>query len=507
MSNVIGDLLWNYITRPYQSFVLDNALKQERAIRESAQVSGVSSPEFYLNLYGVTDPELRRTFIAGWENLPKTKEKPTDAMEHLIDTVTGQGAKAQLEAVAGVRIGEDTPITSRLFEQLGVVSNFGAAAAAAEIAGSAIPATNLQHAGVAVREYMNVNGLTQITGFGYGMLFSSVVSPLVTQELSRKVRSALPDTLTTITAWRRGALTDDQKADIMARYGFSEPFSAAMEKATEFYPTAQDFVRFAVRDTFKPDVVAKYQYDSDYPVDIDRFVAAAGVSPEWMKHFWRAHWELPSPQMGYEMLHRDVITVDEMTTLLKIGDMAPFWVPKLIAISYNPLTRVDTRRLYQDGIITEAQVFRNYKDLGYDEEKARWLTDWTKKSLTQEKKQKVKDLTESRILQAYTFGEYDATDAVKFLIELGYSQEESDLIVALQDAQNVFTEINEEWKVIKAEYLAGLINDAGAASRMDDLGLPQRQQEKWLRQLKREARLVEVKAIAKAKTATTTSTK
>ncbi|MDD5348506.1 MAG: hypothetical protein PHT59_07825, partial [Candidatus Omnitrophica bacterium] len=313
-------------------------------------------------------------------------------------------------------------------------------------------------------------------------------------------------TLTTITAFRRGALTADQKNDIFARYGFPEDYTAAMVKASEFYPTAQDFVRFAVRDTFKPDVVAKYGYDSDYPSDIDNYVEAAGVSPEWMRHFWRAHWQIPSPQMGFDMLHRGVISADDLRTLLKVGDYAPGWVDPIIKISYSPLTRVDTRRLYKDGIITEAQVFRNYLDIGYDEEKARWLTDWTKKSLTQEKKDKVRDLTESKILQAYSFGEYDAKETADNLVALGYDETEADLLIALADYQATFDEIAAEWKVIKAEYLAGLLNEQSAAARMDDLGLPQRQQEKWLRQLTREARLVEIKALAAAKKAAAKTT-
>lgn len=505
MSNVIGDLFWNYILKPFQSFELDNALKQESAIRQSAQTSGVTSPDFYLEFYHVTDPQMKTEFRAAWEKLPPIKDNGIKTAEALIETIKGQAAKAQLEAVAGVRIDDTTPVSQRLFEQLGVVSSVGIAAATAEIAGAAIPTTNLQHAGIAVREFMNVNGLTQITGFGYGMLFSSVVSPLVTQELAQKVRTALPDTLTTITAFRRGALTEEQKMDIFARYGFPEEYTAAMEKASEFYPAAQDFVRFAVRDTFKADVVSKYQYDEGYPSDMDKYLTAAGVSSEWMHHFWRAHWQLPSPQMGYEMLHRGIISMEELTTLLKIDDFAPFWVPKLIEMSYNPLTRVDIRRLFKDGVISRDQVKREYLNGGYDEQRAEWLTVWTTKGVTSEKKEKVKDISEARIIQAYSYGEYDANETKTRLIALGYDAEETDLLITLADRKAVFDELDQEWKLLKAEYLAGLVNESGAVSRMNDLALPQKQQEKWLRQLARENRLVTAAAAKKAKTSTTTT--
>ena len=89
------------------------------------------------------------------------------------------------------------------------------------------------------------------------------------------------------------------------------------------------------------------------------------MDKEVLQWYWRAHWELPSPTTGFEMLHRlhpDVLEVigekykemglnpddlktdlDTLKELLKISDYPKYWRDRLAAISYSPLTRVDLR--------------------------------------------------------------------------------------------------------------------------------------------------------------------
>ncbi len=499
MSNVIGDLLWNYFTKPIQQSLLDRAYTTEFERRSAGANETPDFEEMVFRNLSIQDPGLQAEFRIRCKSLPESKKYVAANANDLLDVAKGEAAKVQLERIAGIQITPEDVYTTRLFDQLGVMTNIAALASAAEIAGAAVPTTNLQYAGVAVNDYLNGSGLSQITGFGYGMLFSNVVSPLVTQEMNLKVRTTLPDPLAAIQMSRHGYITKAQKEDILGKYGYRTEYADALEKLSEYYPNAQDFITFAVRDTFKPEIVEKYGYDKEYPSDIDPFVIRSGMSVEWMHHFWRAHWQLPSPQMGYEMMHRDIIKKDELETLLRIGDMAPWWIDKVIGISYSPYTRVDTRRLFVDGVIDRAKVLRNYKDIGYDEEHAENLTEWTCKGLSDEKKAATKDLTEAKIMKAYEYGEYDTAQTTVFLKALGYNDEEAALIISIRDYEITFDELDQEWKVIKAKYLAGLLNDDTAVNEMERLQLPQKQQEKWLRQLQREALLVEIAAYAKSK--------
>jgi len=480
-----------------QERALDNAYVLESGRRELGQTA---TPDFCSETaknLDVKDPEVLAKWVERCAKLPEPIKKEAGGLDLLADVLKGEAAKAQIEAVTGITIDEEDRYTSRLFEQLGLVTNIGAAAAGLEIAGSAIPTTNLQHAGIAVRSYLDVAGLTQITGFGYGMLFSSLVGPLVQHEVYAKARPMLLDAATAIIAERRGFLTSDETSRILAQHGFSDDYQKALAESLTFHPGAGDLVRFAVRDTFRPDIVAKYGYDEEFPSGIVPYGVQGGVSEFWMKHYWRAHWELPSVTMGYEMLHRGKITIEEMQTLLKIGDVAPWWIPKMIDISYSPYTRVDTRRLFKDGVISREEVLRNYRDIGYDTEKAEKMTEWTCKAVTGEKKEKTRDLTESKVLKAYQTGKASTSDTSSALVDLGYDDDEIKLLLALVDYTDEEDDLNGEWKVVKAEYLAGIYTPNTIGDRLNKLQLPQKQQILWRRQLDREVRLVEIAAYVK----------
>ena len=77
------------------------------------------------------------------------------------------------------------------------------------------------------------------------------------------------------------------------------------------------------------------------------------------------------------MLHRRIIDPDELKLLLRVRDIPSFWRERLVQLSYDPYTRVDVRRMYTAGVLSENEVFDTYLDLGYDEEHANNLTLWT----------------------------------------------------------------------------------------------------------------------------------
>lgn len=433
-----------------------------------------------------------------WKHSP---EGSSDLFGDIIKVLVGKGAQLQFEGVSGVKILSSDTYSSRVFDQMMWITDISLLAAALEVIGSFIPTCNAQYLGIVLKEYLSDSGISQIVGFGYGMMFSNVVSPLLTYELNQKVRPSILDPLTAIRCERKVLLPKVEVDGILAKHGFSDAYIGALKEETLFYPSPLDLIRFGVRETFKEDIVSKYQYDAEYPTAIDPYILKAGLPPLWMKHYWRAHWELPSVTMGYEMLHRGLITLDELKTLLEISDVAPWWRDKLVGISYSPYTRVDTRRLYKDGVITRDEVKRTYKDLGYDDIHAENLTTWTCKEITQEKKEKTKDLSQAQILLAYTDGEILKDETTTSLIALGYDNAESELLISMTDYNNYKSELAEEYNVMKAEYLAGITDKAGATKSMSELKLSQREQEKWLRRLDRAQRLQEIAEYVKAEKA------
>ncbi|GAJ24991.1 unnamed protein product, partial [marine sediment metagenome] len=177
------------------------------------------------------------------------------------------------------------------------------------------------------------------------------------------------------------------------KLGLDETTREDLKKIMPFYPGVGDLVRFAVREVYYPDYVSKYGLEDEYPAEYEEAARKAGLPPEQAKNYWKAHWVLPSILQGYEMLHRGVIGSEELGDLFKAVDIMPYWRERLEKISYRTFTRVDVRRMYRDNILDEAGVLRAYKDLGYDDEKALAMTEFTLAFYTADEK----DLTRANI--------------------------------------------------------------------------------------------------------------
>lgn len=274
-----------------------------------------------------------------------------------------------------------------------------------------------------------------------------------------------------IAAHRRGIIKPDVKDKELAWNGYDKDHIDAIEALSEFYPAPQDFIRFAVRDTFNEAVVKRYNLDSDYPEAIDSQVVKIGMSPQWMRHFWRAHWELPSPTQMYEMLHRKKITVDDARTLLRTADVAPFFIEPMLAISYNPVTRVDIRRLWGTGKFDRQWLLDRHTDLGYDAQTAEWMAEW----ITSEGMKEEADLTKAEIKAALVAGEIQESDAIEAFKKLGYDDKESEIIVNLAQYSQEKALRNREKNVLVKQYAKNMITLQALESGLDALQMSERE--------------------------------
>jgi len=223
----------------------------------------------------------------------------------------------------------------------------------------------------------------------------------------------------------------------------------------------------AVREAFYPDYIEEYGLMQELPGEFVEFAGKQGLSEEWAKRFWASHWELPSIMQGFEMLHRNVIAAGDLDKLFMAVDIMPWWRDKLQAISYNPLTRVDVRRVFKMGIITRDEVKRTYLDLGYNEEKAEWLTKFTEMQNTEADR----DLTKAEILSSYSKMIIGQAECNNMLLDLGYSQDEVDILISMKE-YTTLKEIKErEEKRIRKFYLAGAYTMNQAITALGKLDL------------------------------------
>lgn len=270
-----------------------------------------------------------------------------------------------------------------------------------------------------------------------------------------------------VTLYRKGFIDYNKYVTYMNRLGYSKTKADEFEKATRAYPSLSDIVTFAVREVYTPEIRRQYGLDEDLPEEFIKEAAKVGVDEEQAKNFWAAHWALPSLEMGFEMLHRGVITESELMTLMRTQDIMPYWRDKLKQISYTPYTRVDVRRMYQLGILNREQVKRAYLDLGYDEEKAENMTRFTIAYVEPEQR----DLSRTMIEKAYIEGEISRELALELLKRLGYDDANAELIIRLKEIDEEEKETKDRIDTIVARFKNGVITQEEAIRELDTLDL------------------------------------
>lgn len=274
-------------------------------------------------------------------------------------------------------------------------------------------------------------------------------------------------------AYLRGIITPQRHDANLAAVGYPLESIEAIKSLYNILPGAQDLIRMAVREVFSPSQRQTLGLDADFPQDFATWGKQIGLDDTWAKNFWAAHWELPSPSQGYEMLHRELITDTELGALLKALDYSPTWRDKLQAISYSPLTRVDIRRMHKLGQLTNAEVLSAYKAIGYDATNAQRLLDFTIALNTEEHNLEIEPFRGSlrgRIVSAYINNTITAENTKNALQGLGYTMEQTLAFVGEAD----FTRATHEAELIRAGvgklYTGGGIDWNEAQARLAPLG-------------------------------------
>ena len=224
----------------------------------------------------------------------------------------------------------------------------------------------------------------------------------------------------------------------------------------------------AVREAFTPEIAETFGQYEQFPPAFAEWALKLGISDDWAKAYWAAHWELPSLQMGFEMLHRRIIDDSMLDMLMRAQDVMPFWREKLKLISYNPYTRVDVRRMYNVDVLSEEDVYNTYRDLGYDHEHALRLQEFTIKNRRQESK----DISKSEILKGYNNKIFTYNETAYMLVALGYSQDETEYLLALEDAKFAEEEEKIAIELLQTKHKAGQISLADFRIGLGKLNLP-----------------------------------
>lgn len=437
--------------------------------------------------------EIVRELKKKFEHSPDSvAEIGSDIAEGLVGLI----AKIQFQAVAKVDVDSDVPHTDAVFIQMAIITDVNLLLVLLGVIVEVFSLGQIDHVADEIRSYLDYSGLTQMTQAGYGIVLGSTLTPLIEKEMMQKTTPSIFDEPASMRLYFKKLINQEQLYDNMQKLGYPNEKTDKMIDANWYYPSPTDFIRFAVREVFRPDIVEQYGYDEAFPIDEP---IPPDQLPEWIKEnveplpatlrdlinigmldettlkwYWRSHWELPSPTMGYEMLHRKVITQDDLETLLKIQDFAPFWIPKMIDISYSPYTRVDARRMYETGVLSDEEYTTALEDLGYPRDKAEKYLEWTKlRKMSPEK-----DITRTMILNAFDSGLKDRNWAISQLQTLGYDHDEAELIIMLREFDLSESELRDHTDLEEIRFVKGLISEEELQAGLDELGLNELQKAK-----------------------------
>lgn len=222
-----------------------------------------------------------------------------------------------------------------------------------------------------------------------------------------------------VNAWFREIITETQFVKKLEEMHFRSGEISTLKEALHLLPNPTDEVRFGVREVYSPALVAALGLRDDMPSEFITSMKKLGYKAEQAEKFWMAHWWPPSTQQAFEMYHRQFIEKDELLKLLRIQDVVPGYREKLTQIAYHPISRVDIRRIYDDGFMTYADVVKAYRDLGYSPEHSELIADWIEQRYGEERKER----TKTDVLALYKLGHWSKEKVIEELSAVGYREE------------------------------------------------------------------------------------
>ena len=253
----------------------------------------------------------------------------------------------------------------------------------------------------------------------------------------------------------------------LGKLGYTPDDIAAIEQLTTFSPSPSDLILFGVREAWRDEIAAKWGYDADFPANFGSEMERLGDRENWAKMYWRSHWQLPSVSSGLEMLHRQVITLEEFKELLYLADFPAEWRERITQVAYAPYTRVDVRRMHKMGVLSDEELVKAYMDGGYDREHAENLAQFTiLYNLSDDR-----EATKADILGGFRDGMLAEGEAIEWLQGINYSLEVARFLVEREQHKRNRALTNERVKVVKELYTHEEITYSEATARLGEIGL------------------------------------
>ena len=277
----------------------------------------------------------------------------------------------------------------------------------------------------------------------------------------------LYDEMTIRALFLRGVLSEDEMYVRMRELGYTDTRIKEIIQQWDIIPNPQDLLMMVAKEAFEPDEIERYGLAEEFPEEQSQWLTKQGLSRYWQEKYWAAHWEYPSYGQVLEMLHRGLITEEDVYEYYRVIEIPTYWRNLLTKINYMPYTRVDVRRMHQMGVLTDEELLRSYKDIGYDDEHAQKMSEFTLAYNAQTTKQ----LTQSQIMKGYVNKIITREDAHGLLSHLKLGDDYIEYILSMADFDEALDVQNDILTAIKTYYTSNLISKQEALDRLNQLNL------------------------------------
>uniref|UniRef100_A0A6H1ZYZ3 Uncharacterized protein n=1 Tax=viral metagenome TaxID=1070528 RepID=A0A6H1ZYZ3_9ZZZZ len=196
-----------------------------------------------------------------------------------------------------------------------------------------------------------------------GVIVGVGIKTPLTQFYNRSFRPSIPAIAEAQRMLWRGSINEGQFRDIVARWGYGDPYETGFVELTKELPGPGDLIRFVVREVIPP-------------ATFTEFMAYQGFSAVIAGWYWDAHWILPGRGEVIDAFHRGVISAAERDTYMVLHDYSSTPRPGIAvsdqhivaSIAKTLIPRVDLRYGWELGKISDAGLTERYKWLGYEDD-------------------------------------------------------------------------------------------------------------------------------------------
>jgi len=139
-------------------------------------------------------------------------------------------------------------------------------------------------------------------------------------------------------------------------------------EASKVMPTPSDIISFLAKEVFEPEMIERYKLDSEWEMIDKEFAKRIGLDEEILRLYWRNHWVHPAIGQVYSMLHRGLISPEEMFEYYRVVEIPEFWRDKLTELSWDLPNRIELRMMARYLDLDRDYLINMLKFVGLKEE-------------------------------------------------------------------------------------------------------------------------------------------